>query len=191
MSDDGRSTWPKPWHADASLPVRQYMQRGMRYAGLKMRADRILQFMWDGGLTELPVLDEARRPVGLVSLIDLLAAQESDGAEVMTPFHALLEATRPPDNDQEGATTVEEIMVYGIATVHESLPLAGAAARMLRSERETVMVVDDQGAAVGSLSMPDIMRWLVEQTDSRQAKGEMKGETAVGPHPAGVARKLG
>lgn len=177
MNDVGRGAWPRSWQADASLPVRQYMRRGMRYAGLKMRADTIVQFMWDHGLAELPVLDEARRPVGLVALADLLAAQEAGlDAAVSTPLLALLDATRPPDNDQGGGPSVEDIMVYGVATVHESLPLANAAARMLRSEREDLVVVDDDGAAVGSLSMPDIMRWLVEQTgtdEQRSVRGEL------------------
>ena len=53
MSDANRS-WPRAWHADASLPVSRYMQRGMRYVALGMRADKIVQFMWDAGLTDEP-----------------------------------------------------------------------------------------------------------------------------------------
>jgi CBS-domain-containing membrane protein len=149
----------------------------MRYVGLGMRADRVVQFMWEAGLTELPVLDHARRPVGLVSLGDLLAAEEAaEGGSVRTPVLALLEATRPAAGGAAGSPRIEDIMVFGIATVHESLPLASAAARMLRSERECLVVVDDQGVAIGSLSMPDIMRWLVEQTVTDEAhaiRGEM------------------
>jgi hypothetical protein len=46
---------------------------------------------------------------------------------------------------------------------------------MLRSDREYLIVVDDLGVAVGSLSMSDVMRWLVEQTsdESREIRGEM------------------
>jgi len=79
------------------------------------------------------------------------------------------------EKDHRHGKRVEDIMVFGIPTVHQSLSLAGAAARMLRSDREALIVVDDQGVAVGSLSMSDVMRWLVEQTseEPREVRGEM------------------
>jgi CBS-domain-containing membrane protein len=134
------------------------MKRGMRYVGIDMRADTILQFMWDAGLSELPVLDQAQRPVGLISLGELIAAGKTRGGEGGVPL-----ALRQSTPDANGPC-VRDIMAFGIATIHESLPLSSAAARMLRSERECLVVVDDHGAAVGSLAMPDIMRWLLEQT---------------------------
>jgi CBS domain-containing protein len=144
------------------------MQRGMRYVGLHMRADAVVQFMWDAGLTEVPVLDEARRPVGVISLGELITAGRArvgDDSAVL----ALLEP-HPAGRELPGVTN---IMMFGVATVHETLPLARAAARMLQSDRECLVVVDDQGVAVGSLAMADIMRWLVEQTaPAREADDE-------------------
>jgi CBS-domain-containing membrane protein len=147
------------------------MQRGMRYVGMGMRADKIVQFMWDAGLTEVPVLDDAKRPVGLISLGELIASGQA-GANDSTTL-ALRDSAPWLDGDQRNKR-VEDIMVFGIPTVHQSLPLASAAARMLRSERENLIVVDDQGVAVGSLSMSDVMHWLVEQTsdDGRAIRGE-------------------
>ena len=177
--DADRSSWSRSWHADASLPVRRYMQTGMQYVGMNMRADRLVQFMWDAGLTEVPVLDDARRPVGLVSMGDLVAAVEGDQpatANDNTPIERFLERPLGLDRPAGQQARVRDIMVFGIATVHESLPLANAAARMLRTDRECLMVVDDDGVAVGSLSMRDIMRWLVEQTatdETRSVRGEM------------------
>src|SRR4051812_2760062 len=150
MDDAGQNSWPRPWHADASLPIRQYMQRGMRYVGLGMRADKIVQFMWDAGLTEVPVLDDAKRPVGLISLGDLIASGRA-GANDSSRLQ--LRDSAPRLDGDRASKRVEDVMVFGIPTVHESLPLASAAARMLRSDRECLIVVDDQGVAVGSLSM--------------------------------------
>jgi CBS domain-containing protein len=149
------------------------MQRGMRYVGLSMRADKIVQFMWDAGLTEVPVLDDAKRPVGLISLGDLIASGQASANDSSTL--ALRDSAPWLDGDHRPSKQVEDIMVFGVPTVHESLPLASAAARMLRSDRESLIVVDDQGVAVGSLSMSDVMRWLVEQTSDagRELRGEM------------------
>jgi CBS-domain-containing membrane protein len=170
---DGRSDWPRSWHADASLPVSQYMQRGMRYVGLGMRADKIVQFMWDAGLTEVPVLDEAKRPVGLISLGELIASGQAcanDSSEL-----SLRDPAPWLPKDHQPSKRVEDIMVYGAATILQSMSLASAAARMVRSDREYLIVVDDDGVAVGSLSMADVMRWLVEQTSEtpREIRGEM------------------
>jgi CBS-domain-containing membrane protein len=170
---DGSRNWPRTWQADASLPVSRYMQRGMRYVGLGMHADKIVQFMWDAGLTEVPVLDEAKRPVGLISLGELIASGQA-GANDSANL-ALRDSPPWLEGEPRDRKRVEDIMVFGIPTVHQSMPLASAAARMLRSERENLIVVDDEGVAVGSLSMSDVMRWLVEQTsaDGREVRGEM------------------
>jgi CBS domain-containing protein len=177
MNDGSRSTWPRSWYVDASLPVRQYMQRGMRYVGMAMRADKIVQFMWDAGLTEIPVLDEAKRPVGLISLGELIASgRAGESMEDECSTLALRDSVPWLEGDRRSSKRVEDVMVFGVPTIHESQPLASAAARMVRSERECLIVVDDQGVAVGSLSMSDVMRWLVDQTngeENRAIRGEM------------------
>jgi CBS-domain-containing membrane protein len=174
MNDAARSSWPRSWQADASLPVRHYMQPGMRYVGLGMGADAVVQFMWGAGLTEVPVLDQQRRPVGLVSLGDLFASGRARAGD--RGVLALLDAD--PAND---LPRVQDIMVFGVATIHQSLPLARAAARMVQSERECLVVVDDDGVAVGSLAMPDIMRWLVEQTGAEVDEPVTPGPVRVRP----------
>jgi CBS domain-containing protein len=171
--NSGAVSWPGSSRADASLPVSRYMQRGMRYVALGMRADRIVQFMWDTGLTEVPVLDDAKRPVGLISLGELIASGQA-GANVSATL-SLRGPTPWRAGDPAGSRQVEDIMSFGIPTVHQTLSLASAAARMVRSDRESLIVVDDQGVAVGSLSMSDVLRWLVDQTgeDDRELRAEM------------------
>jgi CBS domain-containing protein len=134
----------------------------MRYVGMGMRADKVVQFMWDAGLTEVPVLDDGKRPVGLISLGELIASGQAGANDSSTL--SLRDSAPWLDGDQPQSKRVEDVMVFGIPTVHQNQPLASAAARMLRSERECLVVVDDFGVAVGSLSMSDVMRWLVEQT---------------------------
>jgi CBS-domain-containing membrane protein len=160
-------------YVDASLPVRQYMQRGMRYVGMGMRADRIVQFMYDAGLTEVPVLDDAKRPVGIISLGELIA---SGRANEKSSTLALRDSAPPTEGEARASKRVEDVMAYGVPTIHQNQPLASAAARMLRSDRECLVVVDDQGVAVGAMAMPDVMRWLVDQTQAdagKESRGEM------------------
>jgi CBS domain-containing protein len=173
--NDGGNVWPRSWFVDASLPVRQYMQRGMRYVGMGMRADKIIQFMWEAGLTEVPVLDDAKRPVGLISLGELIeSGRANERLDEAQSTLALRDSAPWMEGTLRPSKRVEDVMTFGIPTVHQGLSLANAAARMLRSERECLVVVDDQGVAVGSLSMSDVMRWLVEQTSDggRTIRGE-------------------
>jgi CBS-domain-containing membrane protein len=159
------------------------MRRGMRYVGLGMRADKIVQFMWDAGLTEVPVLDADKRPVGLVSLGELIASGKATEAAGDDSSGLALETAPWLAGPCREGGRVEDIMVFGIATIHESLPLARAAARMLRSERECLVVVDDHGVAVGSLAMADIMRWLVEQTATDEGRPGRAELVTPGPVP--------
>jgi CBS domain-containing protein len=118
------------------------------------------------------VLDDAKRPVGLISLGELIVSGQAAANDSST---LSLRESSPWLGDDHQNKQVEDIMVFGIPTVHQSLSLASAAARMLRSDRESLIVVDDNGVAVGSLSMSDVMRWLVEQTseEPREIRGEM------------------
>lgn len=83
------------------------------------------------GVTAVPVLDDGHRPVGVVSLRDL--AREDHLLEATTPVSTV----RSGASVEEGARTLVEVGVHHL------------------------VVVDDQGVAVGMVSALDFVRALV------------------------------
>jgi CBS domain-containing protein len=103
-----------------------------------MLVDELALFMTEAKIATIPVLDHAQRPLGMVSWADLQGP-----------------CAQP-------AARVRDIMTFGIATVHHGVSLEGAAARLIDQGRERLIVVDDDGAAVGSLSLEDLRGRLLE-----------------------------
>jgi hypothetical protein len=82
------------------------------------------------GIGAAPVLDEARRPVGLLSVRDML----------------------------EGDAAANERMTSPALCVDVSTPAREAARRLAGTEMHHLIVVDGSGAAVGMLSSLDLLR---------------------------------
>ena len=110
--------------AEIMNPKLLFIQEGDR---LSLARAQILKF----GVTAVPVLDEAHRPVGVVSLRDL--AREDH----------VVEATSPVKTVKGGAT------------------LAEAANTMVALDVHHLVVVDDAGVAVGMVSALDFVRAFV------------------------------
>lgn len=94
---------------------------------LSLARTQILKF----GVTAVPILDEAHRPVGVVSLRDLVREDE------------LVQATAP------------------VSTVRSQASLADGARRLVELDVHHLVVVDDDGVAVGMVSALDFVRALV------------------------------
>lgn len=94
---------------------------------LSLARGQILKF----GVTAIPVLDDAHRPVGIVSLRDLVREDH------------LLEATTP------------------VLTVSSGASLEAGAHRLAELGVHHLVVVDDKGVAVGMVSALDFVRAFV------------------------------
>lgn len=111
--------------SDIMNPKLLYIREGDR---IELARRKIIEF----GVTAVPVLDEAHRPVGMISLRDL---------------------ARPDSAAFDPATAV--VCVKGSLGVEE-------AARVLaESHYHHVVVVDDAGVAVGMVSATDFVRALL------------------------------
>lgn len=118
-----------------ALRVSEIMNGELFSVGKEDAVDMALRGILALGVTGAPVLDEDGKPVGLVSLRDLVA-------------------------DKPG-TTVEARMTRPPATVAADA-LIGAAARLLaRTGYHRLIVVDKGGTAVGMLSTLDVIRGLI------------------------------
>lgn len=109
--------------ADIMNPKLLYVREGDR---LSLARAQILKF----GVTAVPVLDEAHRPVGVVSLRDL-------------------------DRDDHHVTASAPVL-----TVQAKSTIADGARKLAETEVHHLVVVDEQGVAVGMVSAVDFLRAL-------------------------------
>ena len=105
--------------------------------------------MADRNLKRLPVVDEQGRLVGMVSRSDLLATI-AEGLRQRPDEPLPLPAGAP--------TTVGEMMLRDVPTVHRDTPLATTIERLLETAKRRVVVVDDAGQVVGIITDGDVLR---------------------------------
>jgi CBS domain-containing protein len=107
-------------------------------------------------ISALPILDEDRRVVGIVSEADLLIkeAYPHGGGDA-----GFFEAMRHPRRFDKGAgTCAEEVMTRRVVTVPTGTRLSAAARLMIRLALKRLPVVDDQGRLAGIVTRADLLK---------------------------------
>lgn len=112
--------------------VREFMNSQMVYMRDRTRPEIALQSILDFGITAVPVLDDDERPIGVVSLRDLVNPRK------------------------EGVRMTESV-----ATAELAEPIELAAKRLADAGVHHLVVLDGTGRAVGMLSAVDIVRALI------------------------------
>jgi len=137
---------------------------------ISLREDASVQeaiaLMTDRAFNAAPVIDESGRPVGVVTVTDILVHDREyvrylKAGDVTVPADV---ASRhlPEDMGIEvvDRTTVSEIMTPAVFTIRESA-LVGEVVKTMMSRRvHHLFVADDSGVLVGVISMGDILRKL-------------------------------
>lgn len=111
--------------------VREVMNAKLLYIREGDRASLARRQILSFGVTAVPVLDDTHRPVGMVSLRDIV----------------------------EGAETFEPRRV--VCTVGQDETVEAGARKLAESDYHHLVVVDDDGVAVGMVSSLDFLRALV------------------------------
>ena len=107
-------------------------------------------------ISALPVIDEDRRVVGIVSEADLLIKEAyPHGGGDAGFFEAML---HPRRFDKGAGTRAEEVMTRRVVTVTVGTPLAAAARLMIRLGIKRLPVVDDQGRLAGIVTRGDLLK---------------------------------
>lgn len=126
------------------------------------------QRMWEGDFGVLPVVDEARKPVGMLTDRDICMAAYTRGV-------ALSELT------------VAEAMSRGICSCKPSHTLRSAMDLMVTHQVRRLPVVGDDGALVGIVSLADVARLTQASSAlSHEARVWMPGVIAGISEPAGA-----
>lgn len=140
---------------------------------ISIRADanvrEALVLLTDKGFSAAPVIDEAGRPVGVLSRGDLLV-HDREKVDYLPPgptyfYEQDLHTRRgqPMEGFQVenvDLTTVRDIMTPAIFSVAPETPAAEVVRQMLALHVHRLFVVDDNGILIGVITAMDVLRHL-------------------------------
>jgi CBS-domain-containing membrane protein len=140
---------------------------------ISLRADanirEALVLLTDKGFSAAPVIDDAGRPVGVLSRSDLLVHDRERGDYLPhSPayFYEQELKTRKGDAvtgfevENVDPTTVRDLMTPAIFSVGPDTPAAKVVSEMLGLHVHRLFVVDQAGVLVGVISTMDILKHL-------------------------------
>ncbi len=151
---------------ERNQPLSRVMRREVPAVHPESPLPEVFQAVTSTRLNRALVLDDERRPVGLVTDAELL--------ERVTPAlrpGAIRSLTqRLPFRHGKGddtavahtrGRTAAEVMSHDVATVREDVPLSEAVATMLRGEQKVLAVTDADGRVVGIVDRADLLHGLI------------------------------
>lgn len=136
--------------------VADVMTRRVHIASPDTPFKLLVRLIEENRVSAVPIVDQAGRPVGIVSESDLLTKERrselSHGKDV---FHF---GKRRELKAKADALIASELMTSPPITVKATLPLADAARLMQERNVRRLVVVDEQGRIAGIVSRSDILQ---------------------------------
>src|SRR5262249_40537955 len=124
-----------------------------------------LALLTDKGISAAPVIDNAGRPVGVLSRTDLLV-HEREKVEYVQPaeFYETAElAEKVPEGfqvERVDRTMVRDVMTPVVFSVAPETSAKSVVDQMLGLKVHRLFVVDESGVLVGVISVLDVLRQL-------------------------------
>ncbi|HWD77984.1 MAG TPA: CBS domain-containing protein [Kribbella sp.] len=131
--------------------VSDLMSRPVVSAGPEASFKELVALLAEHAIAAIPVVDEHRRPIGVVGEADLLARHGRD-ARQGRGFWRLRVWTKAQ------GLTARELMTRRVPTVAKDEPLAVAARRLVETNLRCLYVVNGAGHLVGVLARRDVLR---------------------------------
>jgi CBS domain-containing protein len=126
-----------------------------------------IMLMTDRNFDAAPVIDEKGRPIGVVTVTDILVhdreyARYLKTGDMTVRSDAVVHSKLPADFEIEivDRTSVREIMTPAIFTVKAETPAPEVVRKMLELKVHHLFVADRDGVLVGVISACDIIRCL-------------------------------
>ncbi len=151
-----------------ALSAREVMTPDPVCAAPDMPLRTLAQLLDGAGVSGVPVVDHQRRVIGVVSRTDLLRAclARAEDYEPAFLFEILSDEEDSEFDFEEEYTApdlrVEDFMTEDPITALPHTPLRELAQRMAQEEVHRVVIVDDDGAAVGVVTSMDVVRALAQ-----------------------------
>ncbi len=124
-------------------------------------------FLISNGIHTAPVIDEAGRPVGVVSRTDLLDywdRRRDRLAAIAAGVSSLHSAGAAPD-EQIWNLKVADIMTPVVFSVSTDTPISKVIHKIAALEIRCLFVTDDDGVLVGAINVFDLLRTPLESRD--------------------------
>ncbi len=151
-------TAPKPLVLRAAV-AEELMSPNPVSIGRTASLREALATLTDLGFSAAPVIDEAGRPVGVLSRTDLIIHQRECVHHLPTPA----ERERIPEGfevEEVDGTTVEDVMTPVVFSVAPETPAESVVNQLLALKVHRLFVVDEAGVLIGVISAVDVLRHL-------------------------------
>jgi CBS domain-containing protein len=135
------------------VSIRTIMSRELLCVRPDLDISTVVGLMMEHRIGCLPVVDERRRPVGIITKLDLV--EQLDAA-------MRLSGGRCPLPTDLAARTADDVMMPIALTLDEHATVAHTASMMVSEDIHHVLVVSGDGALIGVVSAKDIARWVAE-----------------------------
>jgi CBS domain-containing protein len=138
---------------------------------MSIRADatvrEAIEVLTDHGFSAAPVIDEAGRPVGVLSRADILVHDREKAARPGAAYYERADLTTAgeplgPGFHVEAVDTalVRDIMTPAVFSVDPDAPAASVVRQMVELRVHRLYVVEEDGTLVGVISTLDVLRHL-------------------------------
>ena len=137
----------------------EVMTRSVVAVRPEMSLEEVTEVFLARSISGAPVIDDAGRPIGVVSKTDLLRAAHDAGdsgeLEDVVEHGYHVHAMSVP--------RVADVMTPLVFALSQDAPVSRAAALMAFEGVHRVPVVDDDGVLVGIVSAIDVLRWMARE----------------------------
>jgi CBS domain-containing protein len=158
--------------------VAEVMTRAVSTAVSDTPFREIVSAMIGSGVSALPVIDPAGRPIGVVGEADVLAKLEFHCGADAPPL--LASARTRARWHKSSARTAADLMTTPATTISTEAPLRAAVRRLASAQLRQLCVVDRTDRLVGVLAHPDALRLFLRGDAAIERETE---ELVVGTHP--------
>lgn len=135
------------------IPLRQIMSHDVVCARPDLEVAAIVALMIQYHVGCIPVVDDQRRPIGMITKFDIVEQLDAFMRSV---------GNGSPMPAEIAARTADELMMPLAMTLDEDASIAHAAALMTSEDLHHVLVIGKKGRLVGIVSTKDITNWLAE-----------------------------
>jgi CBS domain-containing protein len=146
----------------AAVPLAGVMTLEVVCVKADMSIEALTSLLVERNISGVPVVDDAGKPVGMISKTDLVRHQHEEGGCGEAPSTPLGEELQTGFHELPSGATVGDYMLPIAFTLGESAPLAHAAALMAWEGVHRIPVCSPEGDVVGIVTTLDVVRWVAD-----------------------------